>query len=454
MPARPTHPDIALAAPGADAVARSDADRLRTLVIAAGVFWSAVFVVVGLRYQLQMYGDGAMFSYSVAAQSAWAFHWHNISGRLTVYLLTLLPAEAYVGLTGDPSAGIVVYGLLFLVAPLLGLIATYAADRSKGHVIFVYACFSTVCLCPLVFGFPTEMWMAHVLFWPSLAVAHYARRTVGGAALLFVLLLLLILTHEGALVLAAAIVATLLPRGMRDKEFLRAAGALFVAVLVWAAVKLIIRPDAYFAGVLARAALDFFDLNIFTGDLVRLLFATIASSRSVHAGKGTYLRNFARRCGACRLLAIGRSRAPCRGPVLPADDTCHRYARIRHVGSIARASHRWRADSRDTGSGAHHKCAVEPYRRPGHQWRIPAGDAGARGGDRKVRRGLDAIQDCRGCPRHRHSVRSFARRSAFRVIGSHWCGSQSAILVFDDALSVRDRRKVCTDPACRGPAGE
>jgi hypothetical protein len=277
MPARPTHPDIALAAPGADAVARSDADRLRTLVIAAGVFWSAVFVVVGLRYQLQMYGDGAMFSYSVAAQSAWAFHWHNISGRLTVYLLTLLPAEAYVGLTGDPSAGIVVYGLLFLVAPLLGLIATYAADRSNGRIIFVYACFSTVCLCPLVFGFPTEMWMAHALFWPSLAVAHYARRTVGGAALLFVLLLLLILTHEGALVLAAAIVATLLPRGMRDKEFLRAAGALFVAVLVWAAVKLIIRPDAYFAGVLARAALDFFDLNIFTGDLVRLLFATIAS---------------------------------------------------------------------------------------------------------------------------------------------------------------------------------
>jgi hypothetical protein len=276
MPARPTHPAVALAAPGPGAAAHADSDRLRALVIAAGIFWSVVFIGVGLRYQLQLYGDGAMFSYSVAAQDAWAFHWHNISGRLTVYLLTLLPAEAFVGLTGDPGAGIFVYGLLFFMAPLLGLIATYAADRSKGRIIFLYACFSTACLCPLVFGFPTEMWLAHALFWPALAVANSARRTAGGTMLLFALLLMLILTHEGALVLAAAIVATLLLRGIRDKDFLSAAGALVAAVLVWGTVKAIIRPDAYFADVLARAALDFFDLNIFTGDLVRLLFATIA----------------------------------------------------------------------------------------------------------------------------------------------------------------------------------
>jgi len=275
MAARPTHPDVVLAMAGTDAAARADSDRLRALVIAAGTCWSVVFIVVGLRYQLQLYGDGAMFSYSVAAQDAWAFHWHNISGRLTVYLLTLLPAEAYVGLTGDPGAGIVAYGLLFFVAPFLGLIVVYAADRSKGRIIFVYACFSTACLCPLVFGFPTEMWVAHALFWPALAVAHSARRTAGETALLFALLLMLILTHEGALVLAVAIVATLLPRGIRDKDFLRAAGALIVAVLIWGAVKANIRPDAYFADVLTRAALGFFDRNIFTGELVRLLFATI-----------------------------------------------------------------------------------------------------------------------------------------------------------------------------------
>jgi hypothetical protein len=250
---------------------------LRTFVIAAGIFWSVVFVVVGLRYQLQMYGDGAMFSYSVAAQDAWAFHWHNISGRAAVYLLCLVPAEAYVELTGAPSGGIVAYGLLFFVAQLVGLAGTFAADRSKGHIIFSYACFSTAALCPLVFGFPTEMWMAHALFWPALAVAHYAGRGIRGVALVFALLLALILTHEAALVLAAAIVATLLLRGMRDATFLRAGGAFLAALSVWAAVKVILPPDNYFAGVLVRAGLDFFDPDIFTGDLVLLLSGAIAS---------------------------------------------------------------------------------------------------------------------------------------------------------------------------------
>ena len=180
---------------------RSDTDILRALVIAVGLCWSVVFVVVGLRYELQIYGDGAMFSYSVAVQDAWAFHWHNISGRLSVYLFCLVPAEAYVGLTGDPGGGIVVYGLLFFAAQILGLAATFRSDRSKGRVIFRTACASTACLCPLVFGFPTEMWIAHALFSPALAVCHYARRGVAGIAMVFAALLALVLTHEGAVIL-------------------------------------------------------------------------------------------------------------------------------------------------------------------------------------------------------------------------------------------------------------
>src|ERR1039457_1103789 len=202
-------PDIALAMSRSNVVRRSDTDRLRAFVIAGGICCSILFVVVGLRYELQLYGDGAVFSYSVAVQDAWAFHWHNISGRLAVYLFSLAPAEVYVALTGDAGGGIVAYGLLFFAAPLLGLAMTFAADRSKGRIIFGYACFSTAILCPLVFGFPTEMWMAHALFWQALPASHYAGRGIRGVALVFALLLALILTHEAALVLAAAIVATL-----------------------------------------------------------------------------------------------------------------------------------------------------------------------------------------------------------------------------------------------------
>jgi len=250
---------------------------LRAFAIAAGICCSIFFVVIGLRYELQIYGDGAMFSYAAAVQDAWAFHWHNISGRLAVYLFCLAPAEAYVALTGNAGGGIVVYGLLFFAAPLLGLIATFAADRSKRRIIFVFACGSTAVLCPLNFGFPTEMWLAHALFWPALAVAHYSRRGAGGIALVFVLFLALVFTHGGAVIFALTIVATLLLRGTRDGAFVRAAGALLVAMSIWLVVKLIFPPDDYFAGVYVGAALSFFDVAISTSGIALLLFGVMAS---------------------------------------------------------------------------------------------------------------------------------------------------------------------------------
>jgi hypothetical protein len=254
---------------------RSQSDTLRALVIGVALCWSVAFVVIALVYRLELYADGAMFSYAVAVQDVWAFHWHNISGRMSVFLLTLLPAEFYVELGGDPSAGVFVYGLLFYLAPLAGLIGTFAADRSPGRIIFVYACCSTALLCHLIFGFPTEMWLAHAMFWPTLAVSHYAKRTAVGTALVFVMFLILAFTHEGALVLESSIVAALAMRGLRDASFLRAAAILIVVLAACAAVKIIIPPDEYYAEVLLRAALHFFDVKIFEVNIVALLFGTI-----------------------------------------------------------------------------------------------------------------------------------------------------------------------------------
>jgi hypothetical protein len=255
---------------------RSGSDVLRALAIGAGLCWSVAFVVVALRYELALYADGAMFSYAVAVQDVWAFHWHNISGRLSVFLLSLWPAEIYVGLSGNPGAGIILYGLLFYLAPLAGLIGTFAADRSPRRIIFVYACASTAVLCPLVFGFPTEMWLAHALFWPALAVSHYANRTVAGTALVLAVVLALAFAHEGALVLVFAIVATLAPRGWRDASFRRAAAVLVVVLAMSVAAKIMLPPDEYYAGVLVRAALHFFDLSIFEVSIVVTLFAALA----------------------------------------------------------------------------------------------------------------------------------------------------------------------------------
>ena len=43
-------------------------------IIGAGLCWSVAFPVIALFYQLELYGDGAMFSYAVAVRDVWAFH--------------------------------------------------------------------------------------------------------------------------------------------------------------------------------------------------------------------------------------------------------------------------------------------------------------------------------------------------------------------------------------------
>ena len=256
--------------------ARSAQQSLRMLVITAGVGTSILFIVAGLAVDLQIFGDGSIFAYSVAAQDAWAFHWHNISGRLFGYLYSFIPAETYVALTKDPKGGIAIYGLLRFSAQLLGLIVTLSVDRTKGRTIFVYACLSTACICPLAFGAPTEMLLTHALFWPALAICHSAPASARGAVASVVGLLLLVLTHEGAVILSAVILFAAFPRNGRGTAFIWVVAAWFAAMTIWLIVKLAIRPDDYIAGVLAAAAYKFIDIRNLVQPIVLLLLATLA----------------------------------------------------------------------------------------------------------------------------------------------------------------------------------
>src|SRR3974390_284041 len=132
---------------------------LRAVIITGGIGASILFVLVGVTYRLQLFGDGSIFSYAVAAQDAWAFHWHNISGRFFTYFIAYPLAEAVVALSQNAEAGIAVYGILFFSAQLFGLALTFAVDRTSNRTIFIYACLSTVCLCPFVFGFLSGLWV-------------------------------------------------------------------------------------------------------------------------------------------------------------------------------------------------------------------------------------------------------------------------------------------------------
>ncbi|HEX5210710.1 MAG TPA: hypothetical protein VFW22_03120 [Pseudolabrys sp.] len=224
-----------------------------------------------------MFGDGSIFSYAVAAQDAWAFHWHNISGRLFTYLLAYPVAETVVAVSHNAAAGIAVFGTVFFSAPLLGLALTFAVDRTARRIIFNYACLSTVCLCPFVYGTPTEMWVAHALFWPALALCWSAPTTWPGTAAVFVALLALAFTHEGAIVLATTIMFALFLRGGSDARFLRALGAFSAVLLIWGLVKLTIRPDDYIASVLAAAAFKFIDIRNLAQPASMLLLAGLCA---------------------------------------------------------------------------------------------------------------------------------------------------------------------------------
>lgn len=250
--------------------------KVRVLAICAGLCSSIAFVIIGVAAGLQMYGDGSMFSYAIATRGSWAFHWHNISVRLFSYLYSCLPAEAYVAWTGDPQGGITVYGLLHFSAPLLGLIGTFLLDRSRGRILLAYASVSTVSLCPLVFGFPTEMWVAHSLFWPTLAACHYARVGYAGSLLVTAAMAALAFTHEGALILIVCILGTLTLRGLSNPLLIRALGAFAVALTLVVLVRFLFPPDDYFAPVLTRAALKVFDPVLLTNRVLLLILASLS----------------------------------------------------------------------------------------------------------------------------------------------------------------------------------
>ncbi|MFT4097992.1 MAG: hypothetical protein QM651_12810 [Rhodoblastus sp.] len=247
----------------------------RKFIVGAGIAAALVFIAVGPAFDLQTFGDGSIFSYAVATRDVWAFHWHNIATRAAVYALTLAPGELAVALTGAPTAGVFVYGLCLFAAPAVSLAGTFALDRAAGRPYFVFACASTALLAPLVFGFPTEMWIAHALFWPAFACAMTCPVTLFSRTLLAALTTALVLSHEGGLVLGFGFVTATGLRGLRDALFLRALTSYACALAVWVAVNHFLQPDSYFGEVRLRAASEFFEATIFASPLLLLIAATL-----------------------------------------------------------------------------------------------------------------------------------------------------------------------------------
>ncbi len=395
-------------------------------MIAAGIGTSIIYVAAGIFSELQMFGDGSIFSYAVAAESAWSFHWHNISGRMFTYVYAYIPAEAYVALTKSAKGGIVVYGLLFFAAPMLGLLATLAADRTSSRAIFGYACLSTACLCPLVFGAPTEMWMAHAVFWPVLAVCLCAPTDLRSTAAVFVGLLALVFTHEGAIVLSSAILFALFLRGWRDIAFIRAIGAFLVVLIIWLIVKITIRPDDYIAGVLAAAAYKFIDIE----NLGQPAFLSLLAALTGYAIVFVVLRrvNPARAPAYAALICaaalavywvwfdrslLADARYNLRTVLLIATPVLGVLATVHTMGDESRRQVSIPVLGAAGGYNRDVRKSADDFGRD------TADDAGLCRRDDEIRQGVDRLQSGGARARDGHGLRSGSRRPAFRFVAPY-----------------------------------
>ncbi|RTL64199.1 MAG: hypothetical protein EKK41_21900 [Hyphomicrobiales bacterium] len=287
-----------------DAAVASERRLLRSLVTAVGAGWCVLFVVLALAYDLQFYGDGALFSYAIAVRDAWTFHWHNIAGRSFVYLLAYVPAEAYAALTQNVAGALTLYAILFFSAPLVGLAATFGLDRTPTRTFFTMACASTAVVLPFVFGFPTEMWVAHALFWPALTLAMTAPGGWPSRVAIALLLTAVGMTHGGGMLLAFAIVGITALRGLRHPVFRRALLCLVPAAMVWILFFLVFKPDAYIAAALHGAAYTFIDPANFDMPFTRLLAVALLAYAGLYA-LGTWLGIRGRAAIAGLLVAAG-----------------------------------------------------------------------------------------------------------------------------------------------------
>jgi hypothetical protein len=94
----------------------------------------------------------------------------------------------------------------------------------------------------------------------------------------FLALLALAFTHEGALVLAIAILCTLALRGLRDAALWRAALSLVAVLLIWGWVKEAFVPDDYIVGVMHTAAFDIIDVrHLWQSNVVVLAVGALAA---------------------------------------------------------------------------------------------------------------------------------------------------------------------------------
>lgn len=228
---------------------------------------AAMLPVIAVIYRVTAFADGSFFVLSILTADPWNFGWVSYPSRITAFVLTILPPFAVGRLTGDPTLAVGTYSAIMGALPLAGLLATRFLS-TPGAPWPALCAASTIVLAFNVAFFPTEMWLAHAMIWPLLALAA---RPGAPLAAISVLSLATAFVHEAAIPLVGlALVHGAL--AARRPALVAVLAAVVAAAIVVKGLAPIANDEI--ARTVGQNALDFLSPgNVFTNVVVSVLMA-------------------------------------------------------------------------------------------------------------------------------------------------------------------------------------
>jgi hypothetical protein len=129
---------------------------LLTLAVVLGLAIAGGLCVAAWTTGLMLYADGALFSFIIGIDDAWALVWHIMPARVAVYLLTVLPAETAHEWGLPALAAMGLYQALFLGFPFIGLAACLGLVPRGSRWLLLFPTISILALAISALGYPSE----------------------------------------------------------------------------------------------------------------------------------------------------------------------------------------------------------------------------------------------------------------------------------------------------------
>jgi hypothetical protein len=171
--------------------------HLFNLAVLLGLAVAGGLSLAAWRSGLMLYADGALFSFTIGIDAAWALVWHIMPARFAIYLLTVLPAETAHELGLPAMAAMRLYQALFIGMPFLGLAACVPLVPRGSRWLLLFPVLSLLALTVSALGYPSETLLTQAAFWPALFGCRFASGRAAPTLLTLMCISAFLFSHPG-----------------------------------------------------------------------------------------------------------------------------------------------------------------------------------------------------------------------------------------------------------------